>query len=556
MLNNKEIKLAQFADDMNLFLKFERETLMQLEYELDTFEEASGLKVNYDKTNIYRLGSLMNTNAKIYTRKPFKWTNDPIKILGIVVDARYDHMNKINFTELTAKVQANCRLWSHRGLSLMGRTLVINTLCASLYVYKSSVLGRISKAQLKDFYGIIRNFLWKGGKSKIALRKLQNSKEFGGLQLIDLGAKDCALKCQWVSDIKEYENIKALSEQFLPKIKQDIWLCNLASRDVSMVMQKSSFWRDVLYSWSTINHKIPNNVTEIATQSLWFNSFVKVNNKLVYHERAHSQGMMFLYNIWNKENQTFFTHNQIQQIYGINVISFLDYYGLVSAIPGNWVRELKKARYIMEDYEFLYESFSGKTTKQTYEKIITDKNQFLDIVCKWNHKLDKHITREELSECFLNIPKLVMDVKMRNFQFRFLHRAIFCAKILHKWKIVDSPRCFYCGDEYETIDHLFYYCHVTRRFWELFQSWYESVTNTEITLTKDLIFLSNDPVTPLINTLLIIAKQFIFSRRIAERELNVYVLKDKIMEYVKIERSHALRTKRYKPFVRKWKDLF
>lgn len=49
-LGEKEFKLAQFADDLNLFLQFEYETLMELENTLHEFEVTTGLQVNYDKT--------------------------------------------------------------------------------------------------------------------------------------------------------------------------------------------------------------------------------------------------------------------------------------------------------------------------------------------------------------------------------------------------------------------------------------------------------------------------------------------------------------------------
>lgn len=45
----------------------------------------TGLLVNYDKTNVYRVGSLADTDAKIYTTKEFNWTNEPISLLGVLI---------------------------------------------------------------------------------------------------------------------------------------------------------------------------------------------------------------------------------------------------------------------------------------------------------------------------------------------------------------------------------------------------------------------------------------------------------------------------------------
>ena len=77
--NNQKIKginigncinlLSQFADDANLFLRYKVETLNAVSDTLHTVKLNTGLKVNYDKTSIYRIGSLANTNACIYTIK-------------------------------------------------------------------------------------------------------------------------------------------------------------------------------------------------------------------------------------------------------------------------------------------------------------------------------------------------------------------------------------------------------------------------------------------------------------------------------------------------------
>lgn len=59
--------------------------MMELENALYKFEEATGLVINYNKTCVYGIGSLKGTNARLYTRKPFAWTDGPVKILGILI---------------------------------------------------------------------------------------------------------------------------------------------------------------------------------------------------------------------------------------------------------------------------------------------------------------------------------------------------------------------------------------------------------------------------------------------------------------------------------------
>ena len=44
-------------------------------------------------------------------------------------------------------MKAALNAWQNRGLTLFGKILVVNTLTASLFVYKTTVLGYISKGR-------------------------------------------------------------------------------------------------------------------------------------------------------------------------------------------------------------------------------------------------------------------------------------------------------------------------------------------------------------------------------------------------------------------------
>ena len=85
MINNYEYKIIQFADDTSLFSLFDQETIDKAIHTLSKFERNSGLKLIYEKSSVYRIGSFHNSNAQIYIAKELVWTNDPIKMLGIEI---------------------------------------------------------------------------------------------------------------------------------------------------------------------------------------------------------------------------------------------------------------------------------------------------------------------------------------------------------------------------------------------------------------------------------------------------------------------------------------
>lgn len=199
-----EIKLIQFADDMNLSLIFEEESFTELVDAFDAFEGATGFKVNYNKTSVYRIGSLRNSNAKLYMAQSWHWTNKPIRILGTMVDCNEDKANERNLKKILPKVRETCNRWFNRNQSLIGKVLIVNTLLSSLFVYKLSIVPALNEEQIKEAEKIINEYLLQGKCPKFVLSRLQNAKELGrggGLKLLSIKDKDAALKAQWVADI-------------------------------------------------------------------------------------------------------------------------------------------------------------------------------------------------------------------------------------------------------------------------------------------------------------------------------------------------------------------
>ena len=200
--------------------------------ELDKFKLQSGFTVSYEKTTLYRIGSLRHSHATMYSLDQFKWSNQDISVLGVTI-AHEDIVEK-NYNNIVEKTQNILNSWQHRGLSLLGKIQVVNTLVASLFVYKMMVLPRIPKNIVKSVDNEIRNYIWDGKKSKISYSVLQNPKSEGGLNLVNLNLKDKALKSTWpliLSNEPEYSTI-VYQQMKVSVLKDMIWRCNLMSEDV------------------------------------------------------------------------------------------------------------------------------------------------------------------------------------------------------------------------------------------------------------------------------------------------------------------------------------
>ena len=98
-----------------------------------------------------------------------------------------------------------------------------------------------------------RDFIWKGKKTKIALEILQASKDEGGLGICNLMSKNKAMKMQWICRIQEDKKLAELAYKALDlPIKDLVWKLQLCKEDVPTVIEKQSFWREVLSCWCKI----------------------------------------------------------------------------------------------------------------------------------------------------------------------------------------------------------------------------------------------------------------------------------------------------------------
>ena len=270
--------LSQFADDTAAFLKYERLILDEFTKELERVEALMGLKVSYDKTTIYRIGSLRNTAAQLFTQKNFAWSDGPIETLGVKLNTDGSACEE-NFTEIMVKLHEVCNNWANRQQTLFGKVLVINTLIGSLFVYKFMTMLNLSESQIKEAENVIKNFLWSGKRPKIAYNTLCKDKLQGGTRLVNLTAKQEALKISWIFRLEDDSTLTECAYNNLdPILRSLIWRCNISKKDCN-IYYADSFWKEMLLAWTKLNYHEPENKETVLDQIIWNNSWIKSGKK-------------------------------------------------------------------------------------------------------------------------------------------------------------------------------------------------------------------------------------------------------------------------------------
>ncbi|GKV44689.1 hypothetical protein SLEP1_g51849 [Rubroshorea leprosula] len=189
----------QYADDTILFGKATEENIWAMKGILRAFELVSGLKINFNKSQLMGLCVEEGWVEKMAWVLCCKKGSLPFKYLGIPIGGC---SRKLSFWKPLVDIfKKKLSTWKGRYLSLGGRITLMNSVLSNLPVFWMSVY-LIPKGTLLLLDKIRRRFLWGGteeGKrvNWVKWGRVCKDKERGGLGVKDLRKFNMALLGKW-----------------------------------------------------------------------------------------------------------------------------------------------------------------------------------------------------------------------------------------------------------------------------------------------------------------------------------------------------------------------
>ena len=491
---NKEIKgikidtliclISQFADDTVLYLQYDLNVLNAV---IDTFnqiEKQLGLTVSYEKTVLYRVGSLANTDAKLYTTKQFKWTNEAFPLLGIDISEDQELVTKTNFNKVILKMEETALLWEQRNLTWMGKVLVINTLMESLFVYKLTVLNNMTEEQIKRIEDCIKKFLWDGKKGRVRLSTLQKDKKSGGLRLFDIRSKQAALKIGWIWKSENnilFNHLLNLQWVLPTPIFPHKWLLNIHPKHAPLVLRHyDTFWYEVCLEWLKYNFSIPQRYDEILHQYIWYNSLLMTGTgrgkSFLFNAKCIEYNIHKIEDLYSLEEGRFYTFQEFCQKYG-EIITWLEYTRVLNTIPKLWKNILISSDICWDGaYSSQYETISArsKPTNYIYRSMINKSDELCVYYSRWNQEIPDFTTSVPFSlylKSFKHLYTITGTTKYRDFQYRLLLGKIPLQTHLYDWGLAGNNLCYHCKMEPETVEHFFLTCVEIQPIWTKFKKY-------------------------------------------------------------------------------------
>ena len=163
IINDKEYKLSQYADDTQLILDGTEKSLKAALDILKTYYIMSGLKINVDKTRALWIGSSCGSSGKLCEEYALDWSQEPLKILGVTFSPLVFNIWDLNVQEILLKVKHILSQWSKRKLSLSGRITIIKSLALSKFVHLFISLPAPPNGLIKELENMFYKFFMEFG---------------------------------------------------------------------------------------------------------------------------------------------------------------------------------------------------------------------------------------------------------------------------------------------------------------------------------------------------------------------------------------------------------
>jgi hypothetical protein len=453
-------------------------------------------------------------------------------------------------------------MWSQRDLSLIGKITILKSLAFSKIIYQCGMMT--TTTQFCDFItDIAYNFIWNNKPDKIKRQTIIADYEKGGLKMLDVSSFFKAQKAMWVKRFlsKERASWKAAPTLYLETfLGENTFKCNTACKEKPKNFPH--FYWQMMQSWFEIK-RISNNEMkspfEIRRECLWLNKEITPFKKEIKWEEWHSKGINIIHDIVN-EDGSFLNATEIEAKFNFKC-NIMEYNALKEAIPVDWRKTLKTMRVPSESISFDEDTYIRIGNKEQNVKKLTNKSLYWSMIGEKQIKpifmvklqQELHIEEDEW-ETILTIPSVVLNTKIRAFQYKLLFNLLPCNLYLFRITKSDTDRCRVCN-KLDDSAHFLFECPSVVPFWNSFMNWWNAMTNTEVYLDKRSAitgFMGQIEDIQTINACLLFAKWHVYKCKLNESEVFFYKFMCELKYILDIEKIIAIKKDKLHKYNDKW----
>jgi len=194
------INILQYADDTVFVGEIAWENVYAVKALLRGFELASGLKINFAKSQFGIIGGGVTWGLEAAHTLNCRQMDYPFHYLGIPIGANLS--SQLVWEPLITKFKSKLSKWAQKDISMGGKVTLINSVLNALPIYLLSFF-KIPQRLVQRLITLQRNFLWGGDNvhNKIPWVKWADvclPKIDGGLGIKDISKFNVALMGRWI----------------------------------------------------------------------------------------------------------------------------------------------------------------------------------------------------------------------------------------------------------------------------------------------------------------------------------------------------------------------
>ena len=449
-INEKIPKAIAYADDITCIIKPSEESLNGIFKQYSKLTNVSGLKFNADKTEV--ISNKPDTEYEVrYLSQLYKIApKSNIKINGIQIGYNIEEMKQINFNKMYNAVETQLKLWSNRGLSIMGKIQIYKTFGLSQLLYIGSV-QTLSKKEEKKLDELIYRFIWNRdmstNKAQDRLKRSLLSKPIKELGFGMLDFRDI------IRSIRVKTVIRILNSEAHPL--NELLRSNLNG---SWVKIKST---------STTRDCLDQAIVDIS--KIWKVTLKKVASenigeayKLLVNEYI---GNLLETRFRNKRLGLYHRHDKLGEIISLSrthpVLKKLDRWIVDIVARFTTVNRFQSQSPICYDNIPMIDKVvpASKVTSKLIRR------KYYSNGTKVQAKLLQNVDEHNLLSLGQKIRRL-NNIKLKTILLRVIHGDVYCGTRLKKFGMTETDCCQRCGES-ESIEHLILECDYTKNLWKL-----------------------------------------------------------------------------------------
>jgi hypothetical protein len=518
-LGSSKLPLLQFADDTATTHQNSRSVRQAIEI-FRSFEAPSGLKLNINKTMIILLGNadpseLYDLGCKIKT--------GAFKYLGAFlncVDAEEEY--RLNFKKRAENYDALLNRWKLRGLSLIGKNLIVKSLCLSQITYPLQFILPTNKL-LQSYKRSTELFIW-GSRPKV--KRVLTSAPIcqGGLSIIDIELYIRSIRLAWLGRyLLDSESLgwrNYFTSILAPYGGPLLLACNF---DIKYFPPNfPAYYKAVLKDYFLLPRSAGHIITssDVAKQILWNNREILIDKKPFFFRRWVESGVFYVGQLFSEEGRLF-SWLEFSAKFRIPTSEWLRFQQVMTALPKQWkatIKEQPSPILVLAEFfaappkptvfriktkDFIL--IEGTKSKIFYRLLSELQYQSPTSQAAWQRDLGL----QEILPFFRLAQRLKLQPQQLSFQWKLLHRLIPTGRYLFIRKIISSDLCQWCNEASDTILHYFCTCAEVCEFWSQFDV---RLSNCDypIDITEEVALLGSLELPMPVNVLLSWARFYIY----------------------------------------------